>query len=171
MRLNDIISFINSELGIDIRLKKKTNEYVFARTLFYKLALDLTHYSLDEIGKSVNKDHCAVLHNVKNFDYAYQRPEIKRIYNLYKNIPEDENILDVSSLQEKNNDLRKEIMELNVKLERLERGAEGINAMIADLTEEQLDKVILRLQPMIKLIKSERHSKPRETKELKGALL
>ena len=74
----EIIDFINAELKIDIRKKKKTNQYVFARTVYYKLAKELTNLPISEIGRQVNKDHCSVLHNLKNFDEVVKRKELKK---------------------------------------------------------------------------------------------
>lgn len=59
---------IKNELRIDVCDSTRKREFVYARSLYFKLARELTKYSLDYIGNTVNKDHSTVLHGIKLFD-------------------------------------------------------------------------------------------------------
>jgi len=158
----EIIDFINSELKIDIRKKKKTNEYVFARTVYYKLAKELTNLPISEIGRQVNKDHCSVLHNLKNFEEVVKRKELKKIYDTFKEFPIKEDRVTYTEALNINEQLRLQLTDLKQKYEQLLEEKEETNTikvskieeLTKGLTDEQLDLVHLRLEAMIKMIKS-----------------
>ena len=157
----EIIDFINSELKIDIRKKKKTNQYVFARTVYYKLAKELTNLPISEIGRQVNKDHCSVLHNLKNFDEVVKRKELKKIYDTFKEFPLQEERTTYTQALIQNESLKLELIELKQKYEQLleERDQTNqikvskIEELTKGLTDEQLDLVHLRLEAMVKMIR------------------
>ena len=158
----EIIDFINAELKIDITKKKKTNQYVFARTVYYKLAKELTSLPLEEIGRQVNKDHCSVLHNLKNFEEVVKRKELKKIYDTFKEFPIKEDRVTYTEALNINEQLRLQLTDLKQKYEQLLEEKEETNTikvskieeLTKGLTDEQLDLVHLRLEAMIKMIKS-----------------
>ena len=158
----EIIDFINAELKIDIRKKKKTNQYVFARTVYYKLAKELTNLPIDEIGRQVNKDHCSVIHNLKNFEEVVKRKELKKIYDTFKEFPIKEDRVTYTEALNINEQLRLQLTDLKQKYEQLLEEREETNTikvskieeLTKGLTDEQLDLVHLRLEAMIKMIKS-----------------
>jgi len=158
----EIIDFINAELKIDITKKKKTNQYVFARTVYYKLAKELTNLPIAEIGRQVNKDHCSVLHNLKNFEEVVKRKELKKIYETFKEFPIKEDRVTYIEALNINEQLRLQLTDLKQKYEQLLDEREETNAIKVNkieeltkgLTDEQLDLVHLRLEAMIKMIKS-----------------
>ena len=158
----EIIDFINSELKIDITKKKKTNQYVFARTVYYKLAKELTSLPLEEIGRQVNKDHCSVLHSLKNFEEVLKRKELKKIYDTFKEFPIEEDRITYTEALNINEQLRLQLTDLKQKYEQILEEREETNTikvskieeLTKGLTDEQLDLVHLRLEAMIKMIKS-----------------
>ena len=158
----EIIDFINAELKIDITKKKKTNQYVFARTVYYKLAKELTSLPLEEIGRQVNKDHCSVLHNLKNFEEVVKRKELKKIYDTFKEFPIKEDRVTYTEALNINEQLRLQLTDLKQKYEQLLEEREETNTikvskieeLTKGLTDEQLDLVHLRLEAMVKMIKS-----------------
>lgn len=158
----DIIRFINNELNIDIRKKKKTNEYVFARTVYYKLSKELTRTSLNEIGRQVNKDHCSVLHNLKNFEHIVKIPKFKKLYETFKEYPVQEDRVQYTQVINLNEQLRLELIDLKQKhrklLESIEEKkkleANKMEQLLTGLNEEQLDLVYVRLEAMVKMTKS-----------------
>ena len=158
----EIIDFINAELKIDIRKKKKTNQYVFARTVYYKLAKELTNLPIAEIGRQVNKDHCSVIHNLKNFEEVVKRKELKKIYDTFKEFPIKEDRVTYTEALNINEQLRLQLTDLKQKYEQLLEEREETNTikvskieeLTKGLTDEQLDLVHLRLEAMIKMIKS-----------------
>ena len=158
----EIIRFINTELNIDITKKKKTNDYVFARAVYYKLSKELTKTSLAEIGRQVNKDHCSVLHNLKNFEQIVKIPKFKKLYDTFKEYPIEEdrtNFLEVIKINEQ---IRTELIDIKQKhrklLEDIEQNnrieANKMEDLLQGLNEEQLELVHIRLEAMVKMIKS-----------------
>ena len=152
--VDDIINFINKETGIDITKRKRTNEYVFARTVYYKLARELTNLSLEEIGSHVNKDHCSVIHNLRNFDEAIKRPMLKRVYTAYIENPLASNEASYSEVMQKNKDLVEEVRKLKENKYFIDEGSKEIDNMLQGLNQEQMELVKLRLEAMVKMIKT-----------------
>jgi len=151
--VDDIINFINKETGIDITRKKKTNEYVFARTVYYKLARELTNLSLEEIGSKVNKDHCSVIHNLRNFNEALKRPILKRVYTAYLENPSAGNEASYSEVVQKNMELAEEIRKLKESKYIVNEGSKEVNNILEGLNEEQIELVKLRLEAMVRMMK------------------
>ena len=157
----EIIDFINAELKIDITKKKKTNQYVFARTVYYKLAKELTNLPIAEIGRQVNKDHCSVIHNLKNFEEVVKRKELKKIYDTFKEFPIKEDRVTYTEALNINEQLRLQLTDLKQKYEQLLEEREETNTikvskieeLTKGLTDEQLDLVYLRLEAMIKMMR------------------
>lgn len=72
---------VDEYFKIDISDKKKTNYYVMARAVYYRLCKKFTKKSLDEIGFEVKKDHATALHALKNFEnYKTVNPELMEDY-------------------------------------------------------------------------------------------
>jgi len=57
---------INEILNIDISEKTRLRGYSDARAIYYVLCRKYTTYSLEEIGKQVNRHHASVLHGINN---------------------------------------------------------------------------------------------------------
>lgn len=155
----DIINYINTELKIDITKKKKTNEYVFARTLYYKLAKEYTNLPITAIGAAVNKDHCSVIHNLKNFDEVIKRKELRKIYDTFKLYPIKSERLQYTDVIKLNEELRNELLDTKQKYTQLlkENQVEDtstIDYLLKGLTQEQIDLVYVRLEAMVKMIKA-----------------
>ena len=66
--LASIAEKVNRHLDTDVRSKLRKREYVYGRTIYYRIARDLTHHTLERIGKEVNKDHASVNVGLKNFE-------------------------------------------------------------------------------------------------------
>ena len=154
----DIINYINTELKIDITKKKKTNEYVFARTLYYKLAKEYTNLPITAIGAAVNKDHCSVIHNLKNFDEVIKRKELRKIYDTFKLYPIKSERLQYTDVIKLNEELRNELLDTKQKYTQLLKenqleDTSTIDYLLKGLTQEQIDLVYVRLEAMVKMIK------------------
>ena len=158
---DQIIRFINTELNIDIRKKKKTNEYVFARIIYHKLATELTNYSLSEIASAVNKDHCAVIHNLKNFEEVIKRPNLKKIYDTFKEYPLEEDRTTYTQVVKLNEQLRLELIETKQKYNQLlkdytQRDISKIEELLEGLTDQELENVYVKLEAIVKMTKAVR---------------
>jgi len=66
--LREIYSVICQMKGIDIRDNNRTNEYVYARSIFFALAKKLTRHSHSVIASFLNRDHSTSIHGVKTFN-------------------------------------------------------------------------------------------------------
>lgn len=68
MDLNYIIQVVNNHFEIDIRENKRDRYIVMCRAVYFYFAKKTTNFSLERIGKKVNRDHASVLHSLKNFE-------------------------------------------------------------------------------------------------------
>jgi len=76
-----IKKYLDKRLGIDISDKKRNNEYVFARALYFKLSGMYTGLSLAKQASVVNRDHSTAIHNNNNVvDYVLTIPLYKKIF-------------------------------------------------------------------------------------------
>tara|TARA_R110000744_G_scaffold294510_1_gene404717 strand:+ start:39 stop:488 length:450 start_codon:yes stop_codon:yes gene_type:complete len=66
--LREIYSVICEMKGIDIRNKNRTNDYVYARAIFFALSKKLTRHSHSVIGGFLNRDHSTSIHGIKTFN-------------------------------------------------------------------------------------------------------
>jgi chromosomal replication initiation ATPase DnaA len=80
-QLQDVVESIEDEIGmglLDIRKKRRSKDFVFARQLFVRLYMDYTNFSTVEIGRFMGFDHTSVLHLYKksmedDLELAYSR--------------------------------------------------------------------------------------------------
>tara|TARA_R100000951_G_scaffold106806_1_gene101626 strand:- start:805 stop:1368 length:564 start_codon:yes stop_codon:yes gene_type:complete len=83
-KLIEIKNYIDQEAGIDIAIKSRKRSIVLYRVLYYKLALELTDESLQNIGEVLNRDHATVLHSRnKNFEYMMSLETYRNLYKKY----------------------------------------------------------------------------------------
>lgn len=61
---------IETETGVEIGIRLRKRDNAYARAVFCKVAYDMNNnrrrYSLEYIGKMINRDHATVLHNINN---------------------------------------------------------------------------------------------------------
>jgi len=88
MKLNEIISVVSDVTGIDLRANNRKRNVIYARVIYFKIARDVTKYSLSAIGGEVGKDHATVLfHLEKNFEVIQRfEPEFYNAYLVAKDI-------------------------------------------------------------------------------------
>lgn len=85
IELNRIKSYVDKHSGYDISTRSRKAEVVLFRTLYFKLAIDTTSWSLQKIGKIVNRDHATVLHARKNlFDELMKNKHLSNLYDIYR---------------------------------------------------------------------------------------
>ena len=71
MKLQEIKKLTILELGVDINIKSRAREVVFARAVYYKLCREFTKQPLSAIGREVGKDHATVLYGINLFDNVH----------------------------------------------------------------------------------------------------
>ena len=76
-----IKDIILKETNINLIDKKRTNEMVEYRAMYYSLMKELKpRYSLKKIGDSVNKNHATVIHSLKMYpEFEKYNKELKVI--------------------------------------------------------------------------------------------
>jgi len=87
--LRYIKGLVNESLEIDISDNNKQRKYSDGRALYYVLCREFTSYTLNDIGKEVNKDHSTVVHGIQNIFhlvdkmlYTQLRKQIVEYFNL-----------------------------------------------------------------------------------------
>lgn len=85
IELNRIKNYVDKHTGYDISTRSRKAEVVLFRALYFKLATDTTSWSLEKIGKIVNRDHSTVLHSRKNlFDELMKNKHLSNLYDIYR---------------------------------------------------------------------------------------
>ena len=68
MNKETIKEIVESYFEISISRNTRKRQYVEARAIYFKLCRIFTQLSLEQIGKSVNRDHASVLHGVRSIN-------------------------------------------------------------------------------------------------------
>ena len=68
MNKETIKEIVESYFELSITRNTRKRQYVEARAIYYKLCRIFTQLSLEQIGKSVNRDHASVLHGVRSIN-------------------------------------------------------------------------------------------------------
>jgi len=86
MKLQEIKKLTSLESGIDIGIKSRAREVVYARAIYYKLCRQFTKQPLSAIGREVGKDHATVLYGINLFDDVVSEFEMEylKIYDRIK---------------------------------------------------------------------------------------
>tara|TARA_R110000787_G_scaffold235580_1_gene342273 strand:+ start:270 stop:734 length:465 start_codon:yes stop_codon:yes gene_type:complete len=141
--LRQIVNFVIRETGQNIRKTTRLRDVSDARAVYYKIARETTHFSLDKIGESVGKHHASVIHSLKNvFPTVMLSNEACRVaYNKYHGIIEisDEDNFD-------------EVEALRSRVEELEYELEEHEQLFRQLSDDGKEKYRTRVMPIIKMI-------------------
>jgi hypothetical protein len=68
MNKETIKEIVESYFEISISRNTRKRQYVEARAIYFKLCREFTQLSLEQIGKSVNRDHASVLHGCRSIN-------------------------------------------------------------------------------------------------------
>ena len=68
MNKDTIKQIVESYFEISISRNTRKRQYVEARAIYFKLCRIFTQLSLEQIGKSVNRDHASVLHGCRSIN-------------------------------------------------------------------------------------------------------
>ena len=68
MNKETIKEIVENYFELSISRNTRKRQYVEARAIYFKLCREFTQLSLEQIGKSVNRDHASVLHGVKSIN-------------------------------------------------------------------------------------------------------
>lgn len=79
--LNDIINYLNKRFKFNIVNKIKTQQYLFARYVYYRCARDLTNCSLQMIASEMNQHHSNAINALKQYDWYVSK--LSYYHNIY----------------------------------------------------------------------------------------
>jgi hypothetical protein len=68
MNKETIKEIVENYFEISISRNTRKRQYVEARAIYFKLCRIFTQLSLEQIGKSVNRDHASVLHGIRSIN-------------------------------------------------------------------------------------------------------
>tara|TARA_R100000734_G_C3315550_1_gene107546 strand:- start:702 stop:1106 length:405 start_codon:yes stop_codon:yes gene_type:complete len=68
MELNQIKKLLIKEFNNDFTLKNRKQEYVYQRSIYFRLCREFTTLPLCDIAASLDKNHATVIHSFKVFD-------------------------------------------------------------------------------------------------------
>ena len=125
MNPETIIQIINRDFGVDIKSKKRHQNYVFARDIYCNLAVELfyPHWNYSDIAKTVNRNHATILYAIrKPKDRLFKKTYEKYLIGLSQNLIE---LDDEKSNNKRNEFLENEIVFLKLKLQDLEETIEN----------------------------------------------
>lgn len=87
MKTQDIKKVIEERTNINLDMDTRKREFVYARALYYKLCRDLTKCNLQQIAKTVNKNHATVLHGITNI-FPMLKDYNDPLYDIYVELME-----------------------------------------------------------------------------------
>tara|TARA_R110000803_G_scaffold209356_2_gene278860 strand:+ start:230 stop:688 length:459 start_codon:yes stop_codon:yes gene_type:complete len=144
----EIKESIEKRTGLDLGLKNRRREFVYCRSIYFKLCTENTELSITDIASTLNLNHATVLYSLKNtfpliMDYepkysmmykALKSPElIENVHDKYISLKEDYEALVESKKPNEDRDL----MEI-----------------IKQIPEAQLDIAKLRINAMVQMLKT-----------------
>ncbi len=116
-----IKNIVNSHYNIDVQHTTRTEEYIKARAICYKILRDECLMNYSKIGLCFRKNHATVMNALKQFPYMLlQYPQMKRDYHLILATwrGEADEYIQMKPLQLKKelNDLREQNKMLNLSI-------------------------------------------------------
>tara|TARA_Y100001973_G_C5198660_1_gene336065 strand:- start:1543 stop:1992 length:450 start_codon:yes stop_codon:yes gene_type:complete len=129
--LEEIKDMVNAELRLDINSKTRKSQYVYARTVYYRLCKEFTGYSLYSIAGVLKKNHATVLHGLKMFNRFKLQPklysnELKAYQKIHKQLEDiatpilkNETTSLTETIYNEKCDIEKKYKELKVKHNRM----------------------------------------------------
>ena len=156
LQTKGIRTHIENCLNIDLSLRTRKRNYVYARAVYFKLCKEYTRLSLNDIGLSINMDHASVLHAINNvFPLVMQYDgHLQDLYEDYKL----SNKYDTESMFESYSRIIRENMKLRREIKNIkeEYGVEcGFEAVNVNTEEGLVDKEFMSLYREIPEAKKE----------------
>tara|TARA_B100000900_G_C20349207_1_gene621584 strand:- start:294 stop:677 length:384 start_codon:yes stop_codon:yes gene_type:complete len=126
MKLQTILSVVESEFNCKLKIKTRKRDLVYQRAVYYQLCRDLTKLGVNQIGQSLGFHHATVLHSLKTFHKldlwgekkyldAYNKLKNKLYYDRHIRTPEQF----CNALMHKNINLKGKIQQLETQLKNL----------------------------------------------------
>jgi len=118
-KLEHLAQQVSTACGLDITIPHRKREYVYMRAIFYRLAVELTKFSYEVIGRYCQKDHASVTHGmqVKWPEIETYRPDLVDIYEQIVLDLDDSDFTDLKVLRMKESVSELEQTLINIKKE------------------------------------------------------
>lgn len=172
-RLEYVKNYVEHQTGIkDISSKKKTNDYVFARCVYYAICIEHVKSSQDRCARLVNKDHASLIHAMNN--------TYPSLSDWYLDIIDSFNPDAICSIDESDRStydallqsevlivkLKKEVNRLNAYIDKLkdDEYTAKLTALLDELTFEQELNVKSRINAIITMETRKKQYKRKQTK-------
>ena len=86
MTSEQIMHIVNKEYDLDVSIKTRKREVVYAKKIYIKLAREATLETLEQIGKNLNMPHDNVLYHLRKLDCIYDsyKKKCNQIIKKYK---------------------------------------------------------------------------------------
>ena len=134
---------VEKHLEIDLNIKSRKKEYVWARWLGFKLTKKLTAHGLTHIGSFYNVDHSTVFYGLREFDVLYNQLDFKDYKESYKEL------LDIFIKMYKKDDIPRHLQTIEeVRLSCEDEINKLTDKYNADLTELRSQVNLLQTDPM-----------------------
>ena len=135
MKLKTIQTQVERKLSIDLQARIRKREYVYARSVYFRLCKDLTRNTVSDIARSLGMNHASVIHSFKLFDNVIRtfEPDLFEIYSEIKDCLEEKPLLYDSPTRywmEKNYDLQ---MKFNSVVEDYDKLYNKANFLVGQL--------------------------------------
>tara|TARA_R110000824_G_scaffold264260_1_gene453089 strand:+ start:711 stop:1217 length:507 start_codon:yes stop_codon:yes gene_type:complete len=165
--LEQIYTYVNGVLKIDIKENTRQREYAEGRALFYKLSQEMTGNGLVSIGNYMGRTHATVLHGIKNI---FPIIDSNIIVNAYKHFKSTESLPTdfFTSLQIENKRLKQELEVNKVILKNLPK-LKNLPLLINELTDQQFQGLSDRIESIIYMELKKKVWTPKNI-ELEGAI-
>jgi hypothetical protein len=146
VEINDFLKTFTAAYGVDekeFKSNSRVRDLVDLRSVYCTVARDLGEYSLDVIGKTLNRHHASVIHAVKNYRILSQiDKDLKTkynnaciIYNALKQPKDGKTVGLIDALLKSNNMLRYKLSKNKSDLDKLKIKYKQLKKQINTLTE------------------------------------
>tara|TARA_B100000424_G_C22819580_1_gene438501 strand:- start:178 stop:567 length:390 start_codon:yes stop_codon:yes gene_type:complete len=91
VKLSKIKQLVEEKFDSKLNRRSRKRPYVYQRAVYFKICKEKAKCSLEQIGRTVNKDHATVLHGIKIFDLfdEWKEDEYIKVYQEVIGILED----------------------------------------------------------------------------------
>lgn len=135
----EALAFVEKELNIELKgVKKKSNELVFARAVYYYICREHLALSYADIGRPLEKHHATVLHSVRDIVPFIKTKQpykglIRRIDNIFDSIQAEKTASDVEFIDTEKIEVQIQLREKIRENEHLRQQLESLHAQYGKL--------------------------------------
>lgn len=98
--LEKILETVQGDL--DLSLQNRRDKFVQLHRIYYKLAKDLTSYTIKDIGELVKRDYSTVLHNINKFHLVERTKYIEVYYKCLDELTGSQKLVEYQNLIREN---------------------------------------------------------------------